>query len=231
MPEHVFDVGRAERTAVFVDQDRTDDVGDRGMAYRPPQPEVAAAHDDHATLRPLRRTPARRDRRADRGRTRRDADRRRARPRARRRIPAPRPGPCASPAGRRSSRGATLTARCSSASVGAPAPARIQSSNPGAGSCASPSTAGWSPPRSMIRASVSRASTSAAAAAITEVPEPPFGDQKHTSMAVSPRRGAPGDRTERGNRRGRKRGKTPRRKHAHVRCASPQGQGCATTRT
>src|SRR5258708_10709742 len=71
-----------------------------------------------------------------------------------------------------------------------------------------------------MRASVSRASTSAAAAAITDVPEPPFGDQKHTSMTISPRRGAPRHSSRRATtRRGRKGGCD-----AHVRRAPAEGQ-------
>src|ERR1700693_948222 len=72
-----------------------------------------------------------------------------------------------------------------------------------------------------MRASVSRARTTAAAAAIADVPEPPFGDQKHTSMRVSPRRGAPRHGSRRATtRRGRKGGG-----EAHVRWAPVERQG------
>src|SRR6185503_13448829 len=64
-------------------------------------------------------------------------------------------------------------------------PASSQSAVPVAGSAPSPKIAGWSPPRSTSRAPDRLARTSAHAAANTDVPEPPFGDQ-----SVS--RGTPG---------------------------------------
>src|SRR5262245_27813310 len=75
----------------------------------------------------------------------------------------------------------------SSASAGACGPARSQSNRPGSGSFDRPSTAGWSPVRSARRTAPSRATTSAAVAATTDVPEPPLGDQKQTSTETSPR--------------------------------------------
>ena len=209
--QHVFDVVRAERPAVFVDQDGADGVGDRGMPNRAAEPEIATAHDHDADARDF-------GERARRGIVEtaevadtRARDRRRARPRARRRLRDRRAGPCTSPAGSSCRRGATSTARCSSASAGAPAPARIQSSNPGAGSCARPSTAGWSPERSMMRASVSRASTSAArgrdhgsAGAAFRRPEA----HEHGTLPTSGRTAS--KHTARNNRRGRRGGRRRR---------------------
>src|SRR5262249_51910100 len=74
----------------------------------------------------------------------------------------------------------------SSASVGASGPAPSQSTRPVGGSDASPNSAGWSPSRSASRAPPRRPSTSAHAAAITDVPDPPLGDHKARSTAPPP---------------------------------------------
>ena len=140
--EHVFDVGRTERTAVLVDQDRADRVDDRGMADRTAKREIATADDDDPDPRHFRERAGRWRRLSGRDRTHPGEGRRRAQsPNA---APASgRPGgPCVSPAGSNERRGATSTLRWSSASTGAPGPARIQSRSPGAGSCAMPRTAG-----------------------------------------------------------------------------------------
>src|SRR5262249_59863873 len=78
---------------------------------------------------------------------------------------------------------AASTVRRSSASVGASGPALSQSASPVGGSDARPKRAGWSPSRSAIRAPPRRPSTSAQAAASTDVPEPPFGDHNTRSTA------------------------------------------------
>src|SRR5207248_7195880 len=48
---------------------------------------------------------------------------------------------------------------------------------------------GWSPPKSARRVSPPPAASSASAAATTEVPEPPFGDQRARSTGNPPSEG------------------------------------------
>jgi len=68
-----------------------------------------------------------------------------------------------------------------------PVRAAASRAEPGSGSVAKPSTAGRSPPEVRLAAPDPHApSTSAAAAAITDVPEPPLGDQKQTSTTRLP---------------------------------------------
>ena len=182
--EHVRDVAGAERAAGLVDEHRTGRARGELDAHRAPQREVAArARRSRARRRPRRTRAARVRLGAEHA----DVDDRRARvgaaarPRARRPPPAraPRCRPC--PAGSSVSPRPASTASRSSASVGRLGPGAEPVAQPGSGSAARPSTAGRSPARSATRAGPLAASTSAAAAATTEVPEPPFGDQKQTS--------------------------------------------------
>src|SRR5690349_11504183 len=89
------------------------------------------------------------------------------------------------PRGTSATPAAASTVRRSSASVGASGPAPSQSTSPVGGSDARPNRAGWSPSRSASRAPPRRPSTSAHAAASTDVPEPPLGDHKARSTAAS----------------------------------------------
>src|SRR5262245_934991 len=79
-----------------------------------------------------------------------------------------------------------------------------------------------------MRASVSRESTSADAAATTDVPEPPFGDQKHTSIGFSPR-SAPSP-LRRGRARQQKRGRNGGSRARKIRARDSTSQEARATR-
>ena len=166
------------------------------MPDRAAQREVAAPHHDHVRVGDLGEGAARVGCRGPDAEVARSsgAGRRRARPRARRPLPdaacrevARAGGQEAQPAARRRPRG-------DRARRWAPPARRASSrSNPGVRIVREPEHRGLITGEiDDARVGPSRASTSAAAAATTEVPEPPFGDQKHTSMKnASPRSGAP----------------------------------------
>ena len=181
-PEDVGDVARAERAARLLDEHDARRAGGRRHAHRAPEREVATPHDEDRCVRDLEQGFERCRRRG----------RRRRRRSARRcsRNATPSAAPTSGGTSVRSSRpdGSSVTPCAagkpsrSNASTGASTPTRSHSRRPVGGSAARPRIDGWSPSRSARRTpSMPRASVNAHAAANTDVPEPPFGDQQQTS--------------------------------------------------